>query len=454
MNPIICQVSITSHLQSPLIALSRSLMEQFRISKGQTIKVGFGKKNVETRVIPNKSPDGKINVSRSLAQSLSLPFSGKLLVTFQDRRLRIGPVIGILTTGFTGNDNKPFGTRSRLFSYFTSAGSALYPCMYVFTPNMIDWQRKVIQGWHYQNSSWSKKTFPFPDVIHERSPNRKAETIYSIGSTVNRLRNTAKIPIFNQGFFNKWTIHQHLSSTPKANPYIPETVLAPSLPTLQRMLDQYSMVYLKPARGSLGLGIFKVTRHPQKGYNCRFNQGKKSFVHRFPSLSKLITHFFGRGGGRFQGYLAQQGIHLIKVKDNPVDFRVHLHKDYTGKWKVVAVGSKAAGSGSVTTHMRTGGTVIPTEDLFRVTFGDDSQRIKNQLEKASITIAESLEKQLQEPLGELGLDMGIDQNRKIWMFESNSKPGRHIFLHPSLKDAGRKSARCITEYSLKLAEFI
>lgn len=453
MNPLICQISITSKSNTPTISLSRNLLEQFRISSGQTIRLEFGKKNVSTRVSLNKSLDGKINLSRSLAQELSLPFSGKLLVTYQDRRLRLGPVIGVLTTGFTGNARSPFGSRSTLFRNFIAAGSPLYPCMFVFTPSMIDWNRKVIRGWFYRNSSWSKFTFPFPDVIYERAPNRKAEALYSIKSTVSKLKSAAQIPTFNQGFFNKWTVHQLLSNHPRSSPYIPETVLAPSISTLQRMLEKHSMVYMKPARGSLGLGIFRITRHPQEGYYCRFNQGNKNVLHRFYSLDKLLSYYFGKSN-RFKNYLVQQGIRLIKAKDNPVDFRVHMHKDFTGNWKVIAVGAKAAGDGCVTTHMRTGGTVIATDDLFHTTFGNDANRMKAQLEKASIAIAETLEKQIQAPLGELGLDMGIDRDRKVWMFESNSKPGRHIFLHPSLKDAGRKSARCITEYSLKLAEFV
>lgn len=52
------------------------------------------------------------------------------------------------------------------------------------------------------------------------------------------------------------------------------------------------------------------------------------------------------------------------------------------------------------------------------------------------------------------MDMGLDTNHHVWLFEVNAKPGRHIFYHPYLRAAGRESARYITEYSLKLADFI
>lgn len=453
MNPFICQISISSTSSVSSITLSRNLAEQFRLIPGQTITIEIGRKSSPAKVLVKNSPSSTIGLSKELSKHLFLPYTGKSMVSYSNRKLRIGPVIGILTTGFFGNSSKPFGYLSNLYKNFILSGSSYHPFMYVFTPNMIDWNKKCVNGWYYRNNRWSRITSPIPNVIYERSPNRKAESIYGIKSCIKHLKNVGNIHIFNQGFFNKWSIHQLLNNHPRTAQYIPETTLSPSISTLQNMLEKHSMVYLKPSSGSLGLGIFRITRNPKEGYFCRFNQANKNVLHRFTSIEKLINHYFGKSD-RFKNYIVQQGIRLIKIKDNPVDFRVHMNKDYTGNWKVVAIGTKAAGNGCVTTHMRTGGTVIPTDDLFRHTFGNDASKMKAQLERASITIAETLEKQMGTPLGELGLDMGIDQNRNIWMFESNSKPGRHIFVHPTLKEAGRKSARCITEYSLKLSEFV
>lgn len=74
--------------------------------------------------------------------------------------------------------------------------------------------------------------------------------------------------------------------------------------------------------------------------------------------------------------------------------------------------------------------------------------------RSAITIAETLEEQIDGTLGELGLDIGVDRNGRVWLFEVNAKPGRHIFLHPSLREAGRMSAKYITDYCLNLTNFI
>lgn len=79
--------------------------------------------------------------------------------------------------------------------------------------------------------------------------------------------------------------------------------------------------------------------------------------------------------------------------------------------------------------------------------------MENRIKETSIRICNALEGHVKGPLGELGLDIGVDYQQKVWLFEANSKPGRHIFLHPSLWDAGKQSAHYITDYSLKLAKF-
>ena len=220
------------------------------------------------------------------------------------------------------------------------------------------------------------------------------------------------------------------------------------------MIDKYGMIYLKPSGGSLGLGIFRITRDPDGGYYCRFRNGDKNILHRFRSLEKLIRYAFGNQKSRIHRYLVQQGIRLIKYQGRPVDFRVHMHKDRTGEWQIVGIGAKAAGPGSVTTHVRTGGSLLSASELLYKVFGMDGPRVEAYIRNAAIRIAKTLERQVNGPLGELGMDIGVDRNRRVWLFEVNSKPGRHIFHHPSLRQAGWRSAKCITEYSLKLANFL
>ncbi|MCH5584332.1 YheC/YheD family protein [Shimazuella sp. AN120528] len=455
MNSIICQTQLSHTTPAKAIFMPIKLCDQFGFSNGQSIKVEIGSRSVITRIIATKTTaTTKIIFTPSIARQLSLPYTGKMRVLVQNRTLKFGPVIGILTTGFQSNIATPFGGRTSLFRSFIQAGDSEKPIIYVFTPEMIDWQNRVVTAWYFRLGKWMKHVSPLPDVIYERIPNRKSENLAQVQNCISRLKTLTNCQIFNQGFFNKWSVHEWLYQNEETKEYIPETVLSPSIQTLQQMLEEHEMVYLKPIRGSLGLGIFRITYSPAKGYYCRFHGGERNVLHRFATLESLLSHYFRKNKQRFKGYLAQQGIRLIRIQNRPVDFRVHIHKDSSDDWKVVGIGSKLAGVGSVTTHVRTGGTLLSTRQLFEKNFGDRSEEMLQSLKDTAILIAEVLEENADGPLGEIGMDMGIDQDYRIWLFECNAKPGRHIFDHPSLREAGRQSAKCITDYSMKLAQFV
>ncbi|MDR6226655.1 YheC/YheD family endospore coat-associated protein [Desmospora profundinema] len=460
MNSVICRIlPLSTKAPAQAILLSQSLMKKWGCLPGQSIKIKVGNKTCIARVAGLKKPSSHIYLPRSVTNQLSLPYFGSVRASYTQKNLRIGPVIAILTTGFTGNPSNPFGSRSVLFRNFLMAAQEDKPFFYVFTPEMVDWNSQLTTGWFYQPDSqgsyrWVKRTAPLPDVVYERVPNRKTESLPQVKACRERLHNLIRCQIFNQGFFNKWTVHEKLRDHEWAAEHIPETYHSPSAGVIREMLERHQMVYLKPSGGSLGLGIFRITRHPRSGYFCRFRNGDSNILRRFASLDTMLRHLFGPQLTRLPRYLVQQGIRLVKYDGRSVDFRVHMHKDKQGEWRVAGMGAKVAGIGCVTTHGRTGGSLLTAEELLHNAFPGEEQEMMNRIQHASIIIASALEGEVNGHLGELGLDIGVDRYRKVWLFEVNAKPGRHIFLHPSLRHAGRQSARYITEYSMKLAQFV
>ncbi|GJM79749.1 hypothetical protein HMSSN139_22450 [Paenibacillus sp. HMSSN-139] len=71
----------------------------------------------------------------------------------------------------------------------------------------------------------------------------------------------------------------------------------------------------------------------------------------------------------------------------------------------------------------------------------------------AITLAEAIESHQQHLIGEIGFDIGIDREERIWMFEANAKPGRSIFKHPSLRAEGKASVDHILDHCLYLSKF-
>ncbi|GED68287.1 hypothetical protein BRE01_19890 [Brevibacillus reuszeri] len=440
------------------IILPNNLFQKLQLRHRQKITIMLGKKEVVATVLQDKrSPESNVVKMTTLLQNeLSIPHGGLLNLKQEGNSLRIGPAIGIVTTGIRRDPKQPIGPRTSFFHKLLQAQEGKGVFYYIFSPHDVDWKNNQVSAWFLRKGKnggylWKKMLTAMPDVIYDRIPSRSAEKHEAVQEFKYKLASYPDTPMFNQGFFNKWGVHQLLYPNPEVNEHIPETYTSPSLVTVRNLLRKYPIVYLKPKNGSLGYGIVKVVKQNSGGYDASYHNGSGNVKRHFAKLSSLYQHVFR--SRRVSAYLAQQGIPLMTFHGRPFDFRVHLHKNQQNEWVVSCTAAKVAGSGSVTTHVRTGGTVIPGDELLNHLFGKQKAMMTERVSEASIRLATAIELAKGVDLGELGLDMGIDTHGHVWMFEANSKPGRSIFKHARLKQADQESRKLLVDYSCYLANF-
>jgi YheC/D like ATP-grasp len=440
------------------IILPINLCQKLGLRPRQKITIKLGKKEVVATILQERrNPDSTIVKVTSLLQTeLGIPHGGLINLKREGEVLRFGPAIGIVTTGIRRDARQPIGARTSFFLKLLQAQEGKGVFYYIFSPDDVDWNNNQVTAWFLRKNKngsyfWRKIVTAMPDVVYDRIPSRSAENQESVRDFKYKLANYSHLPVFNQGFFNKWNVHQLLYPNPGVNEHIPETYTSPTLLTVRNLLKKYPIVYLKPKNGSLGYGIVKVVHQPGKGYEASYHTGGGNVKRHFTKLASLYQHVFRNR--RVSAYLAQQGISLLTYNGRPFDFRVHLHKNQLNEWVVSCTAAKVAGSGSVTTHVRTGGTVIPGDELLAHLFGKQKGLMEQRVNDASIRLATAIEEAKGMDLGELGLDMGIDTHGHVWMFEANSKPGRSIFKHARLKNADRESRRLLVDYSCYLANF-
>ncbi|GAB7388660.1 spore coat associated protein YheD [Bacillaceae bacterium] len=452
---ILVHLKTASRNQRHGLLVSGDVAVSLGLKNKEAVILSLGQRTVKTRVFVAKLERAAVHVPPALWSALKIPHTGMIHLKRENQRLRLGPLVGILTTGVRSDPKAPVGARTSFFRHLLSAQKEAGVYYFVFSPQDVNKQTQTVNALFLipvnGKTVWKKITVPLPDVVYDRVPNRTSERMAHVRSLKQYLREHTSVKIFNNGFFNKWEIHQLLSAAGHVSEHIPETYLSPNVQTVERMLRKHRMVYLKPSGGSLGLGIIKVTHHPRHGFFCRYNRHGQNVLKRFDHLPTLLR-FIG-AERRLSNYLVQQGIPLVKFGERPLDFRVHLHKNRQNRWEVVAIAAKAAGRGSVTTHVRTGGTVLSSSDVIRYAFGHRSEEVARRMRETAIALAEAIENALGQPLGEIGFDIGVDHFGRIWMFEANSKPGRSVFKHPSLKAADKISIRRILDYSLYLADF-
>jgi hypothetical protein len=419
--------------------------------EGRNIKkLTFGSQSIEVNFISHPERKEKFVFGKNVAEMLYFPdYKIPLHVFIENQTLFIGPLVGIFTAGFTPISIRPIGERSLFFSKLLSVKQMVGALPFIFGEQHIDWDRGLIKGFFYHENGWEIHEVPFPNVIYDRLPNRRTENNSILRKVKERLQNDYLIPWYNPGFFNKLDVFNGLVQDRTVREYLPETQAFSSVLQVRELLSRHSHIYLKPINGSLGLGIHQIIYDEQDAaYYCRYSDSDGvNRLRKFATLDGLFNTVFG--GKRLNSMLVQQGISLIKNEQRKIDFRVHTNKDDKGFWKVTAIAAKIAGPGSVTTHLKNGGVIKTPEEIFPPA---ESRDLCKTLSEAALLLSRSLEKNMEGIIGEIGFDLGVDRDGKVWLFEANSKPGRSIFSHPELKGFDLLTRKLSIAFAIYLTE--
>ncbi|WP_202081373.1 YheC/YheD family protein [Caldalkalibacillus salinus] len=419
--------------------------------KNAFITIHYGLEKTKATIVPVKDK-GVVAFSSNVWQKLNIPFPHKMHVQAKDKRLLIGPLVGIMTTGVRPHRTHPVGQRTGFYTKYILTQKNIPASFFIFSPADIISDDRVV-GYFLRKQDgklfWSRHVVPYPTAVYNRIF-RQGEKMRFVHKGKRRLEQKGS-KVFNPSTFNKWEIHQLIHERADVKQYVPESVINPDLTTLKYLLQKYKMVYLKPAEGYLGLGIVQLIQQP-KGVICRFNKQGRNHTRLYPSLQSLIKGMFK--GKSLRKYIAQQGIRLIHYEGRTIDFRVHANKDVHGQWKMTGAAAKMSGKGSVTTHMRTGGNVLSFDTVIRSFFSNKQyEKVYENMKEAVILLANAIEESVSGYVGDIGFDIGIDQQGRPWMFEANSQPGRHVFAHPSMRESELLTRKGILEYALYLSGF-
>lgn len=358
--------------------------------------------------------------------------------------LSLGPVIGILASDYKTR----FRGDSKNFRDIILTGYSLGALVYVFTTDAWDHAKRKLEAFtvHPVTKKWIKGTFPLPNVVYNRIPYREHEQRPEVRNLLTDLKTKPDISLFNPQFFNKGELYEWLQRADEVIEYLPETKRLNQLDDLKDMVQRHGTVYLKPVDGKAGAGIMRIVR-TDDGYLVSKQGLKGSKNMAFPTLAGAWASM--QRALSASAYLVQQGVPLAKVKDRFFDLRALLQKNGNGEWGLTGLGARVAGTESITTHVPRGGRIGRPEALLRQEFGSTKTRsILMQVEQAAIRIAEAIEKHGIRPLGEMSMDVAIDQDGAVWFLEANSKPMK--FDEPKIR---KKSLVRLIEYSSYLAGF-
>jgi len=220
---------------------------------------------------------------------------------------------------------------------------------------------------------------------------------------------------------NKWKRHVSLVGHPVLRHHLPPTRLLRRA-TLRKFLKKYEVVYVKPVYGSFGNRILRIAK---RGGDYVLHTEKKT--KRYSSRKKVVKRVFRHAGSR--PFHIQRGIRLVRLEGHPVDFRVLLLRPGS-EWKVMGIMGKAATGGRIVTNYQHGGRAVRFGDALRRAgwTNEDIRRAKADVERLSLVAAKRFGKRFKH-CRRLGIDVGLDRDKRIWFIEVNTNPFYELFRH-------------------------
>lgn len=330
------------------------------------------------------------------------------------------PVIGVLT----GRKNMLSLYQPERFNLAPLAGAARsgQAIFYYFSLPDIDYRTSSIGGLYFdrRRAGWQKKKFPFPAACYLRDgvPLHRMNEL----ERFQRAASARGVRLVNsRTIFDKWEVHRILSASADLKPHLPETRLYHRHGgELQSMLRRYGGAYLKARLGRKGLQVMQVIEKPGGCYECRYFVEKPEIrrIRLAAGLTALIDRFFA---GR--PLIIQQPLDLINYAGNKVDLRAEMQKNGRGELEVIAVPVRVARPQSpITTHAASYRFDIFFSEMLPYQ-PDAMEALQAGLHALLFKIYRAVE-DYYGPFGEMGIDIGLDKEGRLWLIECNSQPAK------------------------------
>ncbi len=287
---------------------------------------------------------------------------------------------------------------------------------YLFTLGAVSLAKKSVKAWvRSQEGRWVRAVMPWPDILYEHRvqiiPKCQRPKLRRLRATTRTINTAASL--------GKWACHKILKSFPETRDLLPETVNHHGLRDLRRMLNKYPVILAKPEWGSGGVGISKIWRSGRR----RFGWSDSVTGRKRANLTIRQVHRLIIGRARRRPFVIQQRLPLLEVEGRKMDIRVFMYKNGQGEWLPNSFRARIAAKGMFVTNKHRGGETCELRDALKRA-GLDDKAIEETVERVA-GLAQTIVSRIETgvgPMGEIGLDLALDNELRVWFIEANARP--------------------------------
>ena len=285
---------------------------------------------------------------------------------------------------------------------------------FYFTPKSVNFDDRRIRGKVYEDGQWQERMMPFPDVIYNAGSPEKLAISKDI---IEKLKK--EIPFTTHSIGNKWNVMERLKEAKEFESYLIPTEIVNSVDAFHKYIAIYTKLVFKPIDGRKGKGIYFISK---KGNAFDVRKDSETSSYSKIQLDELLKEQLSTGT-----FIVQPYIQSMMKSGQVYDFRLHVQKNGEGKWVVTTIYPRVAPTGSIIPNINNGGFTNYLDPFLEQEFKEEAFNIRRMLEHFSLSLAHHLDDiqmvKFGEIIDEIGIDVGLDEHQKIWMYEVNWRPG-------------------------------
>ncbi|MBU7592261.1 YheC/YheD family protein [Metabacillus halosaccharovorans] len=281
---------------------------------------------------------------------------------------------------------------------------------FYFSFGTVDMADNKINGWRYDNGKWIQQQRDLPDIIiNSKSPkNDKQKQIWSY------LKNKCLFTSNSVG--SKLNVYQKIIEGKQFSHYVIPFFILTKGDEIFDHFEKHKKLVIKPIKGSGGKGIIFIekitTNHFQIIYGNDNETLKKNELPLYLDHLLVTTR-----------YIIQPFIKSTTKEGLVYDIRLHVQKNGKGEWETTLIYPRISANRKMISNISSGGFRGELQSFLIEEFGDEYYNMKRLLEHFSIRFSQHFESLYHHKFDELGIDIGIDANQKLWIYEVNWRPG-------------------------------
>ncbi|MFC3039967.1 YheC/YheD family protein [Virgibacillus xinjiangensis] len=309
-----------------------------------------------------------------------------------------------MIVGFMRNNRKPF----KMVRLLAKACAYYDIDLVYFHAKDIDLEKEIIHGKMLINNKWITKEISPPPFVDISPYCFKYEEEFQF------LKKNSLLSI-TENIGSKEQVYNEINKDGAFADLIIPTERGSDFDKFYNFLLRNGTIVIKPAKGVKGKNVFMLSGSG-KVYTLSRQQTEDH-------ITKEELHHFFTKEIQDNDYLLQKYIHSRTITGDPFDCRIRLEKGEQGKWKTVVYLIRVGTNQKVISNTSQGGSVSKLIPFLEANFPENKDNIEASIKEVAAKLPYKLEEIYNQDFGALGLDIGIDTDGKLYLFEVETGPG-------------------------------